>query len=103
MASIDLAHVSTVLERFTRTDLGGTLSSIESVVKGLTAANCAETLATAGVPSGGLSAAPSVKRVAGHGHGPIHTTRILFCLPPLLATRRNLAKSFPKTFSNRLK
>ncbi len=84
MASIDLAHVSTVLERFTRTDLGGTLSSIESVVKGLTAANCAETLATAGVTSEVLSAAASLKRLAGQVNVAIHATGILLCLPHIL-------------------
>ena len=84
MASIDLAHVSTVLERFTQTDLGGTLSSIESVVKGLTAANCAETLATAGVTSEVLSAAASLKRLAGQVNVAIHATGILLCLPHIL-------------------
>jgi hypothetical protein len=65
MAQIDLAHISTVLERFTRTDLGGTLSNIESAVKGLTAASCDKTLTAAGVTSEVLSAAASLKRIAG--------------------------------------
>jgi hypothetical protein len=84
MVQIDLAHISTVLERFTRTDLGGTLSSIEHAVKGLTAANCADTLAAAGVTSEVLSAAASLKRLAGQVNVAIHATGILLCLPHLL-------------------
>jgi hypothetical protein len=84
MTSIDLAHVSTVLERFTRTDLGGTLSSIESVVKGLSAADCVDTLAAAGVTSEVLSAAASLKRLAGQVNVAIHAMGILLCLPQIL-------------------
>jgi hypothetical protein len=84
MAKIDLAQVSTVLERFTRTDLGGTLSSIESAVKGLTAASCAKTLSDAGVTSEVLSAAASLKRLAGQVNVAIHATGILLCLPHIL-------------------
>jgi len=84
MAQIDLARISTVLERFTRTDLGGTLSNIESTVKGLTAANCAKTLSDAGVTSEVLSAAASLKRLAGQINVAIHATGILLCLPHIL-------------------
>jgi hypothetical protein len=84
MAQIDLAHVSAVLKRFTRTDLGGTLSGIESAVKGLTAASCAKTLSTAGVTSEVLSAAASLKRLAGQVNVAIHATGILLCLPHIL-------------------
>jgi hypothetical protein len=84
MASVDLARVSTVIERFTRTDLGDTLSGIERTVKGLTAANCAKTLAAAGVTSEVLSAAASLKRLAGQVNVAIHATGILLCLPHIL-------------------
>jgi hypothetical protein len=84
MASIDLAQISTVLERFTRTDLGSTLSSIESAIVGLTAANCAKTLAAAGVTSEVLSAAASLKRLAGQINVAIHAIGILLCLPHIL-------------------
>ena len=84
MAQIDLAHVSTVLGGFTRADLGGTLSSIESAVKGLTAASCAKTLLAAGVTSEVLSAAASLKRLAGQVNVAIHATGILLCLPHIL-------------------
>ncbi len=84
MAPTDLAHVSTVLKRFTRTDLGGTLASIESAAKGLTAEICAGTLAAAGVTSEVLSAATSLKRLAGQVNVAIHATGILLCLPHIL-------------------
>jgi hypothetical protein len=67
-----------------RTDLGGTLSSIESAVKGLTAASCAKTLADAGVTSEVLSAAASLKRLAGQINVAIHATGVLLCLPHIL-------------------
>lgn len=84
MARTDLAHVSDVLEKFTRTDLTGTLSSIERAVKGLTAADCAKALFDAGVSSEVLSAAASLKRLAGQVNVAIHATGILLCLPHLL-------------------
>jgi hypothetical protein len=84
MAKIDLAHVSAVLECFTRSDLGGTLSNIESAVKGVTAASCAKTLSSAGVTSEVLSAAASLKRIAGQVNVAIHATGILLCLPHIL-------------------
>jgi hypothetical protein len=84
MATIDLVRISTILERFTRPDLGGTLSSIESAVKGLTAPNCAKTLAAAGVTREVLSAAASLKRLAGQVNVAIHATGILLCLPHIL-------------------
>jgi hypothetical protein len=84
MAQIDLARVSTVLERFMRTGLSGTLSSIESAVRGLTAANCANTLSDAGVTGEVLSAAGLLKRLAGQVNVAIHATGILLCLPHIL-------------------
>jgi hypothetical protein len=65
-----------------------TLSSIESAVKGLTAANCAKTLADAGVTSEVLSAAASLKRLAGQVNVAIHATGILLCLPHILKRER---------------
>jgi hypothetical protein len=84
MIQIELAHVSAVLERFTRTDLGGTLSGIERAVKGVTAANCSEMLYAAGVTSEVLSAAAALKRLAGQVNVAIHAVGILLCLPHIL-------------------
>jgi hypothetical protein len=84
MTNIDLALVSNVFGKFTRTDLGDTLSSIESAVKGLTAANCSKALLDAGVSSEVLAAAASLKRLAGQVNVAIHATGILLCLPHLL-------------------
>jgi hypothetical protein len=57
MANIDLASVSQVFTKFVRTDLGGTLATIEGAVGGLTATTCAEALADAGVRAEVFSAA----------------------------------------------
>jgi HAMP domain-containing protein len=84
MAPIDLAHISAVLERFTRADLGRSLSSIESALIGLTAGSYAETIAAAGVTSEVLSAAASLKRLAGQVNVAIHAAGILLCLPHIL-------------------
>jgi HAMP domain-containing protein len=84
MANIDLALVSNVFSKFTRTDLGETLSSIESAVKGLSAANCSKALSDAGVSSEVLAAAAALKRLAGQVNVAIHATGILLCLPYLL-------------------
>jgi hypothetical protein len=81
---IDLAHISRVLKRFERTDLGGTLADIEHAVKGLTVANCAKTLSAAGVTGEVLSAAAELKRLAGQVNVAIHATGILLCLPRIL-------------------
>jgi hypothetical protein len=84
MSRTDLAHISDILDKFTRTDLTGTLAGIETAVRGLTVATCMKALSDAGVSSEVLSAAASLKRLAGQVNVAIHATGILLCLPHIL-------------------
>lgn len=84
MPDVDLAEVAHVLAKFARADLGLTLAGIERSVQGLSAATCADTLASAGVSTDVLAAAASLKRIAGQVTVAIHAAGILLCLPHIL-------------------
>src|SRR5258706_12056226 len=102
MANVDLAEVAHVLAKFARADLGATLAGIEQAVRGLNAATCAGTLASAGVSSDVLAAAASLKRIAGQVNVAIHATGILLCLPHILEAGETVEYVSLEHFSIRL-
>ena len=79
-----LSQLADVLQKFSGADLTDTLSKIEGSVRGLTLESCNTFLAGAGATGDVLSAAASMKRLAGQINVAIHATGILLCLPHIL-------------------
>jgi hypothetical protein len=72
------------LRKFSGSDLTGTLSRIESSVRGLTLVNCSNFLLKAGAGKEALAAAEAIKRIVGQINVTIHALGILLCLPHIL-------------------
>jgi hypothetical protein len=81
---MNLARAVAALQTFGGTDLTRTLASIEVTLRGMTAENCASTIAACGADKEALAAAGSVKRLAGQINVVIHALGIMLCLPHLL-------------------
>lgn len=73
-----------LVREFTGPDLTQTLSRIEGAVRGVSAANCASFLESAGAGREALAAAAAMKRLAGQINVTIHALGILLCLPHIL-------------------
>lgn len=82
--SADPAQIVNLVRRFTGPDLTQTLSSIEGAVRGVTAADCASFLESAGAGQDALTAAAEMKRLTGQINVTIHALGILLCLPHVL-------------------
>jgi hypothetical protein len=81
---MDLIRIAAELEKFSGADLTATLARIESELKGVSAKDCATILSSAGAERQTLSAAGSLKRIAGQVNVAIHALGILLCLPHIL-------------------
>src|SRR5436305_8923566 len=81
---MDLLQITTALQKFSGADLTATLARIEAGLKGVSANECATVLSSAGVERQTLSAASSLKRIAGQVNVAIHALGILLCLPHIL-------------------
>jgi hypothetical protein len=81
---MDLQHITAALQKFSGADLTATLARIEAELKGVSANECATVLSSAGVERQTLSAAGSLKRIAGQVNVAIHALGILLCLPHIL-------------------
>lgn len=80
----DPARIVELVHRFSGPDLTQTLSRIECAVRGVTAADCAGLLESAGAGREALAAAAELKRLAGQVNVTIHALGILLCLPHIL-------------------
>jgi len=82
--SSDTAQITHLLRKFSGTDLTGTLSRIEHLVRGVTVAECPSFLLEAGAGKEVLAAAAVMKRLAAQINVAIHALGILLCLPHIL-------------------
>jgi hypothetical protein len=81
---MDLAHIISILQKFSGPDLTATLARVEGELRGVSLDECSRVLTTAGAERQALSAAAALKRLAGQVNVTIHALGILLCLPHIL-------------------
>ncbi|HTC06895.1 MAG TPA: hypothetical protein VK749_26080 [Xanthobacteraceae bacterium] len=81
---MDLSQITAQLRKFSGADLTSTLSRIESDLRDVSAEACYAVLSSAGAEREALTAAATLKRLAGQVNVAIHALGILLCLPHIL-------------------